>query len=120
MRKATPSNPTQIERREVVKGDMGITYFFTGNHKINKKKESSFQPQDKSLLDFTLLDIDECDPSGLSPDYQHLAHICHGDANCTNTKGSYNCGCQEGYAGNGNQCDGNLRDFYFVFCSVGM
>jgi len=69
---------------------------------------------------FTHLDINECEPSGLSADHQHLATKCHGDANCTNTKGSYNCGCQEGYAGNGNQCDGNLRDFYFVACSVGL
>ena len=55
----------------------------------------------------TYTDINECDPSGLSPDYQHLAHQCHGDANCTNTKGSYNCGCQEGYYGNGRKCEGN-------------
>ena len=53
-------------------------------------------------------DIDECALSGLSMAHQHLANICHKDANCTNTKGSYNCGCQEGYAGNGNNCEGRL------------
>ena len=67
----------------------------------------------KESLDFLvfytpLLDINECDPSGLSADHQDLANECHGDANCTNIKGSYNCGCQEGYQGNGNQCDGKL------------
>ena len=61
------------------------------------------------VLYIPLLDINECDPSRLSADHQHLANKCHGDANCTNTKGSYNCGCQEGYQGNGNQCDGKLQ-----------
>ena len=51
-------------------------------------------------------DINECDPSGLSSEYQHLAHICHDDANCTNTKGSYYCACLEGYSGNGISCQG--------------
>lgn len=58
-------------------------------------------------LSLSHTDIDECDPSGLSSDYQHLANQCHGDANCTNTKGSYNCGCQEGYYGSGKDCKGN-------------
>ena len=53
-------------------------------------------------------DIDECNLSGLSHEYKHLAHKCHGDANCTNTKGSYNCGCQEGYRGSGEKCEGEL------------
>ena len=57
-------------------------------------------------LHVSLLDINECDPSGLSSEYQRLAHICDPDANCTNTKGSYNCGCQVGYAGNGKDCNG--------------
>ena len=53
-------------------------------------------------------DINECDPSGLSPEYQHLAHICHDDANCTNTKGSYHCGCLDGYSGLGEYCTGRV------------
>ena len=51
-------------------------------------------------------DINECDPSGLSSEYQHMAHICHDDANCTNTEGSYYCACLDGYSGNGSDCDG--------------
>ena len=51
-------------------------------------------------------DFNECDPSGLSSEYQHLAHICHDDANCTNTKGSYYCGCLNGYSGLGEYCTG--------------
>ena len=63
------------------------------------------------LENYPYIDIDECDPSGLSADHQQLAHMCHGDANCTNTKGSYNCGCQDGYYGNGRKCEGD--DNYF-------
>ena len=53
-------------------------------------------------------DINECDPSGLSSEYQHLDHICHDDANCTNTKGSYYCGCLNGYSGLGEYCTGTV------------
>ena len=56
-----------------------------------------------------LLDINECNPSGLSSEYQHLAHICHDDANCTNTKGSYYCACLEGYSGSGEHCTGKFQ-----------
>lgn len=61
-------------------------------------------------------DINECDPTGLSADHQNMSHMCHEDANCTNTKGSYNCGCQDGYYGNGRKCEGDdnikhLRSF---------
>ena len=62
-------------------------------------------------------DINECDPTGLSADHQNMSHMCHEDANCTNTKGSYNCGCQDGYYGNGRKCEGDdnikhLRSFW--------
>ena len=59
------------------------------------------------LLTPFFLDIDECQSFGLSSEYQHLSHICHDDANCSNTKGSYYCICLEGYSGNGQDCDGN-------------
>ena len=58
-------------------------------------------------------DINECEPSGLAAEYQYLAHMCHGDANCTNTKGSYNCGCQDGYYGNGRKCEGDANFTHF-------
>ena len=54
-------------------------------------------------------DLNECNPSGLSGAYKHLAHICHADGNCTNTKGSYSCDCLEGYQGNGVVCQGNVK-----------
>ena len=45
-----------------------------------------------------LTDIDECavNNGGCSP-----------EANCTNTPGSFNCTCHEGYSGDGFNCSGN-------------
>ncbi|KAL9974937.1 hypothetical protein ACROYT_G012046 [Oculina patagonica] len=40
-------------------------------------------------------DIDECITGN---------HDCDVNANCTNTAGSHNCTCKEGYAGNGRSC----------------
>ncbi|KAL9975104.1 hypothetical protein ACROYT_G012220 [Oculina patagonica] len=40
-------------------------------------------------------DIDECGKG---------SHECDVNANCTNTVGSYNCTCKEGYAGDGRSC----------------
>ena len=43
----------------------------------------------------TLSDHDECDDD---PD------PCHAQANCTNTVGSYECTCDDGFRGNGTDC----------------
>lgn len=51
-------------------------------------------------------DIDECSPASISDDYKHLAHNCHADANCTNTKGSFYCTCKTGFSGDGVTCVG--------------
>lgn len=59
-----------------------------------------------------LLDVDECFPDQIPGDYQYLAHNCHADANCTNTKGSFHCSCNKGYSGDGVTCVGeSLNDF---------
>ena len=42
-----------------------------------------------------LADLDEC-----------ISSPCHINATCMNTKGSFNCVCNPGYAGNGFVCDG--------------
>ena len=47
------------------------------------------------------LDVDECS-SG--------RHNCSTKAVCTNTEGSYNCTCKEGYTGDGRNCSGELMD----------
>ena len=52
------------------------------------------------------LDVDECFTGQISHEYLHLAHNCHADANCTNTKGSFYCACLNGYSGNGVMCVG--------------
>ena len=55
-----------------------------------------------SSLDFryyVLLDIDEC----LS-----RSHACDVTANCSNTYGSHNCTCKEGYTGDGHSYQGMI------------
>ena len=47
------------------------------------------------LLSF-VVDIDEC---------MRGTHDCHDNATCTNTEGSYECDCIEGYMGNGTYCE---------------
>ena len=51
-------------------------------------------------------DIDEC---------QLRSHNCSDNANCINTKGSFNCSCKPGYSGNGYNCSGGcLRSFIYL------
>ena len=46
-------------------------------------------------------DIDEC---------ASMVPYCSPDATCNNTKGSYQCRCNEGFSGDGKECKGkNLR-----------
>ena len=59
---------------------------------------------------FLLSDINECFPDLISDEYRDLAHNCHVDANCSNTKGSFYCTCHAGYLGDGVTCVGK------VFC----
>lgn len=62
---------------------------------VQKTKTSS------DLLFFFLTDENECDPSR-SP--------CDLNANCTNTKGSFECQCKPGFTGDGFRCQrGELR-----------
>jgi len=44
---------------------------------------------------YSCQDIDECNTE---------EHKCHRKAKCTNTMGSFTCSCNEGYSGNGFQC----------------
>ena len=46
-----------------------------------------------------LLDIDECVTND---------DDCHADAACINTKGAWECFCNQGYAGNGTHCIGTF------------
>ena len=49
----------------------------------------------------SFLDEDECST---------IADVCDVNAICENTPGSYNCTCQEGYAGDGKTCIGTMKD----------
>ena len=50
---------------------------------------------------FFLPDIDEC-----------KINVCHHNASCTNTQGSYNCTCNPGYIGDGLNCKGRFGLFH--------
>ena len=41
------------------------------------------------------MDIDECST---------FTHSCHADSDCTNTMGSYDCSCKDGFTGDGLIC----------------
>ena len=42
---------------------------------------------------------------------------CHVYAQCTNTDGSYTCGCLDGYAGDGKNCTGERLDVVRSMCT---
>ena len=48
------------------------------------------------------LDIDECKGS---------KKVCDDNAYCSNTVGSYNCTCKEGFTGDGHSCSGKKKNF---------
>lgn len=58
-------------------------------------------------------DVSECFPDQISDEYRYLAHNCHVDANCSNTKGSFYCACLNGYSGNGVECVGEFTSGEF-------
>ena len=69
--------------------------------------QDSLASQGASMMQTILLkchyflapDIDEC----------HTANTCHQNATCNNTKGSYNCTCNEGFKGDGRiNCTGKV------------
>ena len=40
--------------------------------------------------------------------------MCHDNATCENTVGSYNCSCNEGFSGNGFDCAGNFLSTCYI------
>ena len=52
----------------------------------------------KRCFFFNSQDLDECADG---------THNCDVNAECNNTRGSYNCKCKDGFRGNGTKCTGN-------------
>ena len=48
-------------------------------------------------INFLFTDVNECSNGN---------HVCHVNSNCNNTNGSHICTCKEGYAGDGQSCQG--------------
>ena len=69
-----------------------------------------------SSRNLILLDVDECFANQISSENLHLAHNCHANGNCSNTKGSFVCMCHTGYSGDGVVCIG--RSFNNVMMIV--
>ena len=59
---------------------------------------------------YNFVDINECTKA---------PKVCHQNANCTNTDGSYTCQCVKGYSGDGKvNCTGTVvvrNDFIVVY-----
>ena len=53
-------------------------------------------------MQWNILDVDECERD---------MHDCDGNATCTNTRGGYNCSCDNGFSGNGSLCEGEVVVF---------
>ena len=70
-----------------------ISYLY--KHKITLNHNLYFSV----LLDINVPspDIDEC---------KIVPSVCHSDADCTDSDGSYECTCKEGYSGNERLCTG--------------
>lgn len=65
------------------------------------------QCKKNQYLHLVLIDIDECSN----------ANTCHVNATCKNTVGSYSCGCNSGFSGDGKVCKGELFSLGFLFNS---
>ena len=70
----------------------------------------------KSTIDIYLtflffwLDINECSDG---------SHDCDVNANCTNTVGSHDCTCKEGFTGDGRSCSGAEYSYFRSLLSIG-
>ena len=61
------------------------------------------------MPDFFFADINECEAG---------KHNCHANADCTNTKGSFECTCNLGYSGDGVNCKGENNTSVFFMMNL--
>ena len=69
----------------------------------NKLAEEFFLYSVTHCKSIVFTDINECDDD-----------VCDSNANCTNTNGSHNCICKEGYIGDGQSCQCILEERYLM------
>ena len=74
----------------------------TTNHHHQPKSSSWPSLWSSSLRTLLLIDVDECSDK---------IHVCDVNAKCTDTNGSHNCTCTDGYIGDGQSCHGTCNDF---------
>ena len=89
------------DRNKLTQNKSSLTSLTTNHH--HQPKSSSWPSLwSSSLRTLLLIDVDECSDE---------IHICDVNAKCTDTNGSYNCSCTDGYIGDGQSCHGTCNDF---------
>jgi len=73
---------------------------YTGNGSVCSSEWMTSFVKPLSYLFPTLLDIDECNSTGI---------YCDVNAECVDTEGSFNCTCKPGFTGDGFYCSGLLE-----------
>ena len=102
--------PTTVMKMQTVQTQRGVTTALVTL--VTLEMESAVQVGHSSIIfnlislrvqiecNYSLIiDINECDLE---------IHTCHSNASCTDTVGSFNCTCTEGFEGDGFNCTGKL------------
>ena len=102
--------PTTVMKMQTVQTQRGVTTALVTL--VTLEMESAVQVGHSSIIfnlislrvqiecNYSLIiDINECDQE---------VHTCHSNAKCTDTVGSFNCTCREGFEGDGVNCTGKL------------
>ncbi|XP_028408878.1 cysteine-rich with EGF-like domain protein 2-B [Dendronephthya gigantea] len=89
------------EREKAKTGDWVLMLDIEATKNEKRKRENVNESADTCLPGYAKVgknctDIDEC--------FNVSAKVCHTNAYCIYTNGSYNCTCLSGYSGNGKNC----------------
>ena len=66
------------------------------------------------LKSFFLYSVTHCESIVFTDINECNDDVCDANANCTNTNGSHNCICKEGYIGDGQSCQCILEQQYLM------